>query len=228
MESIPAESTAGFALGTDGYAPLPSGRHALPDEVVAGHQKARLERAILELVGDDGYAEVAVKDVLARASTSRRVFYAHYADKADCFQAAYLSLTGELERQVADATASTAGFESKVRAALTAVTDTLDRDRSIARALLIEVHAAGEQALGARRRVMARAADGLRRLAGSELGEGNPGSTLLAEGVLGGLDQALRANLGGEDPAPLAELTPDLTQFACLVFQARVPETAAS
>jgi len=228
MESLPADSTAGFAIGTNGYRPLPSGRHALPEGVVARDQKARLERAILELVGDAGYAEVAVKDVLARAGTSRRVFYAHYADKADCFQTAYLNRTEELEKRVTAASAETVGFASRVQAALTEIAAALDEDRSIARALLIEVHAAGARALSARRQVMTRAADGLRKLAGQEVDESVPGSTVVAEGVLGGLEQSARAVLAREDPAPLAELVGEFTQFVCLVCQPRVPEGAAS
>src|SRR3954463_3168983 len=68
---------------------LPRGRHAAPREVVAESQRERLLVAMADAVAEKGYAHAAVADVIERAGVSRRTFYEHYANKEECFLAAY-------------------------------------------------------------------------------------------------------------------------------------------
>jgi AcrR family transcriptional regulator len=218
MESLPAEGKKDFPNGAGrSYAPLPSGRHALPQEVVAEHQRARLEEAILELAGEVGYEETAVKDVLERAGTSRRVFYTHYSDKSACFLAAYNGAVERLERMVVAAASSGDGRRELLRAGLAALLSFTDEDPSVARALLIEVHAAGPEALQARSEAMASAARALDRLMAVE-GEGRSPSAVTAEGVLGGIEQSLRFQLRDEGRERALDLLGELMYFAVLSY----------
>src|SRR5215211_3537803 len=77
--------TAGPPLAT----PLPRGRHAAPPEVVWESQRGRMLAAMATAVGEKGYAEVAVADVIARAGVSRKTFYEQFDNKLGCFLAAY-------------------------------------------------------------------------------------------------------------------------------------------
>lgn len=68
--------------------PLPRGRHSLSEEEVRASQRERLLEAIVESVGERGYAATAVPAVCSAAHVSRNAFYALFEDKADCFIAA--------------------------------------------------------------------------------------------------------------------------------------------
>lgn len=68
--------------------PLPRGRHGLGRARVLSSQRARLLRAMLELVAERGYDATTVPEVVARARVSRNAFYELFADKAACFLAA--------------------------------------------------------------------------------------------------------------------------------------------
>src|SRR6266542_2460766 len=68
--------------------PLPRGRHKLSAEAVRTSQRERLLRAMVECVGERGYAETTVPRVVAAARVSRSSFYAFFEDKTDCFIAA--------------------------------------------------------------------------------------------------------------------------------------------
>jgi AcrR family transcriptional regulator len=222
MERSPADGNRNGGVRT--YAPLPSGRHALPEEVVAEHQRARLEEAILAAAGEVGYEEVAVKDVLERAGTSRRVFYALYSDKADCFLAAFEGTVTRLGEMCRDAAGSEESWRERLRAALSALLTFVDQEPLIARALVVEVHAAGPAALEARAEAMRSAAAALDELMTAVGTTGaNPSSTTIrAEGVLGGIEQSVRLQLRGERKASALELLPSLMHFAVLSYRGPV------
>ncbi|HEX4838575.1 MAG TPA: TetR/AcrR family transcriptional regulator [Solirubrobacteraceae bacterium] len=69
-------------------------------------QRERLLAAMTLLAGSVGYAEVSIADLTSRAGVSRQTFYELFADKDECFRAAYLlaarrvlgPLRGALER----------------------------------------------------------------------------------------------------------------------------------
>jgi AcrR family transcriptional regulator len=67
--------------------PLPRGRHNLSTEEVRASQRERLLAAMLQCVGEDGYAATTVPKVIATARVSRNGFYALFDDKVDCFLA---------------------------------------------------------------------------------------------------------------------------------------------
>ena len=69
-------------------APLPRGRHKLSADTVRASQRERALRAMVECVGEQGWAKTTVPDVVARARVSRNSFYEHFEDKTACFLAA--------------------------------------------------------------------------------------------------------------------------------------------
>ena len=56
---------------------------------------------MIECVGGSGYAATTVATVTATARVSRSAFYAQFADKDDCFRAAYRGLTQALLEELA-------------------------------------------------------------------------------------------------------------------------------
>jgi AcrR family transcriptional regulator len=75
----------------EGQPGLPRGRNGLPLRAVRASQRERLLRSVIAAVSDIGYPAVTVADVVRRARVSRAAFYAHFADKEECF----LTATGE-------------------------------------------------------------------------------------------------------------------------------------
>jgi AcrR family transcriptional regulator len=53
-------------------------------------QRERLLEAMIHVAAREGYAEMSIADLTSRASVSRQTFYDLFADKEDCFLAAYL------------------------------------------------------------------------------------------------------------------------------------------
>jgi AcrR family transcriptional regulator len=68
---------------------LPRGRHELTREQVLAAQRERLMIAITELMAEQGYRNVGVREIAARAGVSRTTFYECFDDKEACAFAAY-------------------------------------------------------------------------------------------------------------------------------------------
>ena len=87
--SMPAAGQEGVLARThEGEPGLPRGRSGLPLDAVSGVQRERLLRAVIAAVGQAGFRDVTVADIVRRARVSRVAFYAHFADKEECFLAA--------------------------------------------------------------------------------------------------------------------------------------------
>ena len=67
---------------------LPRGRNGLPLRAVQASHRERLQASVIAAVAEASYHAVTVADIVRGARVSRSVFYAHYADKEDCFLAA--------------------------------------------------------------------------------------------------------------------------------------------
>ncbi len=83
--------------------PLPSGRHGYSREQVAHHQRERLIAALAAAVAEKGYAAVTLADVTRHARVSRRVFYANFESKEQCFLAAFEVVVAHLRELIAAA-----------------------------------------------------------------------------------------------------------------------------
>jgi AcrR family transcriptional regulator len=141
---------------------LPRGRHAAPREVVAESQRERLLVAMADATATKGYANVAVADVIERAGVSRRSFYEHFANKEECFLAAYDAGVAGLLEEIAQAeTQAGRGLLAGARAGTEAYLQLLADNPAFARTFLIEVLGAGPAALERRAAVHERFAQRL-------------------------------------------------------------------
>jgi AcrR family transcriptional regulator len=148
---------------------LPRGRHRLTREEVMASQRGRMLDAIAQAVADKGYARTSVADVISRAGVSRETFYQQFADKEDCFLAAFEASVEITQQSMTDALLGRpadplARYDRAVRAYL----DLLAREGAMARVFLIDVYAAGPRALRRRREVQARFVDLIADIFGAE------------------------------------------------------------
>jgi len=85
-----------------GTGKLPSGRHGLPRDVVVRSQRERMVEAMITVVANKGYADTTVADIISAAGVSRATFYEQFADKEDCFIAAYGTVMERMLNYVAE------------------------------------------------------------------------------------------------------------------------------
>ena len=88
--------------GHDGIGRLPSGRHGLSRDEVVQSQRDRMIEAMISAVAEKGFSETTVADIISRAGVSRATFYEQFADKEDCFIAAYADVMGRMLAFVAE------------------------------------------------------------------------------------------------------------------------------
>jgi AcrR family transcriptional regulator len=107
--------------------------------------------AMVQVVGEKGYVRVSVADVIERAGVSRKTFYEQFANKEDCFLAAYDAGVDRLLAAIDDAVAApAAGWLAAARRAVEVYLDAMAASPAFARAFLIEVLGAGPEALARR------------------------------------------------------------------------------
>lgn len=136
-------------------------------EQVERAQRDRLLRAMGEVSAERGYAAVAVADVLSRAGVSRATFYTLFSSKADCFMAAFEAAT---EVVLSPAMLAEAASRPTPREALDhGIRVFLERfvqAPALARLFMVEVYAAGPEAVRRRFEVLGAQADTITGLLG--------------------------------------------------------------
>ena len=124
-------------------------------EQVADIQRARMLAAMVEEVAERGVGNVTVADVVARSGVSRRTFYEIFEDREDCFLAAFDNAIEKLANVIVPAYEQKGAWQTKIRSALTALLEYLDREPAAGRLVIVETLGAGHKALEHRRRGIA-------------------------------------------------------------------------
>jgi AcrR family transcriptional regulator len=143
---------------------LPKGPHSLSREEVQASQRERMLDAVLDVVGEHGYAAATVADITTSAGVSRTTFYEQFRNKQDAFLTAYDEFGERFLSELAGVPTTTTPDE-----VLTAAAERLvdwGRRRPLAcRAFLVEIHAVGDEGLERRDRVMSLAVERFDRVA---------------------------------------------------------------
>ncbi len=129
---------------------LPAGRHGLSRDFIAQSQRARILDALVAAVGEQGYPETRVADLIARSGVSRKTFYEHFADKEECFLAAHDAAAGLLMGGVTAAYEAEEEWIDAIRAALAAFLGFLAAHPHLTRLCIVDVHAVGSRGLARR------------------------------------------------------------------------------
>jgi AcrR family transcriptional regulator len=185
-------------------------------ELVDSPKREKILSGMLEEVGSTGYDATSVRTVLARTGLYRQAFYDNFADKDECYRMAFAAGVGRLEA-LAAAAASEETWRAKLRAGLGAVLDFLDDEPDVGRALFIEVHAAGAEALQRRAEAMKRAADFI-DLARLEADEADSPPRIAAEGIVAGIHAVVHSRLSTGANEGFRTLLPEFMYFAVLPY----------
>jgi AcrR family transcriptional regulator len=196
---------------TEILAVLPRGRHAAPRAVVRETQRARMLDAMVHAVADKGYARVAVADVVERGGVSRKTFYEQFANKQDCFLAAYDAGVDSLLAAIDEALRTLApDWMAGARRAVEVYLDVMAASPAFARAFLIEVLGAGPQALARRDAVQERFAAQLaaiHRRARADIPEIPALAPHTFRAAVGAVNELVTAHVLEHGAATLPELT---------------------
>jgi AcrR family transcriptional regulator len=154
--------------------------------------RLRLVGAMAAVLAEKAYSTVTIADIARQARVSKRTFYEHFADKEACFIAVYETLSDIVLKATLDATTGDLPWAKRLRASTRAYLSTLESQPALTRTLMMDIYAAGPEALRIRRQVQKRFADQLRRLVA--LGrKDDPGkarlSQAMATAVIGGINE---------------------------------------
>lgn len=186
-------------------------------EVLAQHRRQRLLTGAAEIVAERGYRQVSVADIVKRAATARSRFYENFSSKEDCFFALYdNAVEAALESVAAACGEAEDDFPERVRIGLGALLATMEDDRVLARAWVVEGPAVGP-AINDRFERMISGFAGLLR-AGREGEGGDELPETVEETVVGGLYWLLYYALLEERPKRLKSLLPQLAEFSLIPF----------
>jgi AcrR family transcriptional regulator len=195
---------------------LPRGRRSLSTlsrEQVAANQRLRVVLAMIDVVGEKGYAASTIVDVAARAGVSRNSFYEHFSSKQECFLATYDAIVAEGLRRVQRAYLQAEGWPDRVTAAITAWLTAALENPAAARLSMVEIAAAGAAGIDRRERTLVAYERFIRD--GLELAPGSRTAPVtMLRAVVGGLNGILYTRVrNGEQQEPL-ELVADLVSWA--------------
>ena len=198
---------------------LPRGTHGLDPSLVAASQRTRLLEAVGRAVAEKGYAAATIDDIVRGAGVSKKTFYEHFQDKLDCFLAAYETASDELYEHVRAAQDGTDGWLERTHAGIRAYLRWLAAEPALARVFLIEIAAAGPEALARRERMRDRHAERMRELQDQRI----PVPDEIFHAVVAAADDLVVRRL--RDGSDLLELEPILLRLQ--VAQLAGPKAAA-
>jgi len=128
---------------------LPPGRHHLTRAEVESDQRGRLIAGLGEAMSVKGFAGTTVADISRHAKVSKQTFYEHYASKQACFMDAFARVHQTISETSTSAPTGATAMQT-LDAVLTTYLDALARNAPMARLYLIEVYAAGPEAVRVR------------------------------------------------------------------------------
>ncbi len=185
--------------------------------LVSSPKRQRILEGMLEAVGNAGYDSASVRMVLDQTGLYRQAFYDEFADKDVCYLEALSYGVAQFEALASAAAEPETGWRAELRAGIGAVLDALEADPAIGRALIVEVHAAGPEALKIRSEAMKGITDFIDSARHASTGTETP-PPIAAEGIVAGMHAVVHAKLATGDGDGFRQLLPDFMYFAVLPY----------
>jgi AcrR family transcriptional regulator len=179
---------------------LRSGPNGLPRAQVRETQRSRMLSAVVEGVEEVGYAHITVAHVIGRARVSRKTFYDVFADREDCFLAAFEQALAQARLLACEAYERESGWREGIRSALARLLVFVDEEPALARLCVVEALGAGGRVLERRSEVLDELAQVIDRGRLATSATRNP-PEITAEGVVGAIFAVLHTRVleGGKE-----------------------------
>ncbi len=185
--------------------------------LVGSAKRQRILDGVLEAVGAVGYDATSVRTVLDRTGLYRQAFYDNFTDKDSCYLEALDAGIARVETLALAAAAPEESWQGQLRAGLAAVLDFFDESPDVGRALVVEVHAAGSEALEKRGDAMKRVTDFIDS-AREVADEAESPPPIAAEGIVAGIHAVVHARLAAGENDGFRQLLPEFMYFAVLPY----------
>jgi AcrR family transcriptional regulator len=179
-----------------------------------GARRAVLLEAAQDVFVANGYHSAAMDDIAERAGVSKPVLYQHFPGKLELYLALVTTHVDVLVATVREALASTTDNKSRIRAAVAAYFDFVDREDQAFR-LVFESDLRNEPAvLAAVERGERACAEAIAPLIAEDAGLDDHQATLIAVGMVGLCQIAARYWLRTERAVPKHDAIERLSRFA--------------
>jgi len=122
-------------------------------------QRSRMLAAAVEAVEEVGYARMTVAQVISRARVSRKTFYDVFADREDCFLAAFEQALTQARQIAQEAYEQESSWRDGTRAALARLLIFMDEEPGLAKLCIVEALGAGERVLERRAKALEEVAE---------------------------------------------------------------------
>jgi AcrR family transcriptional regulator len=208
-------------------AKLPPGRHLIPRDFVSQNQRERMLLATAELVAERGYQKTTIELIAKTARVALVTFYEHFANKEECFLAAFdesVAGAGEVFAELVD---TEQPWTEQVATGLEVVLEMVVAEPARAKLCIVESQAAGAAALARYQAMLESIAPKLR-----EGREHNPRASRLPDGlevaIVGGLVWLVHQRLVTERLDELEGLLPEMLQVTLTPYVGEVEASRAA
>jgi AcrR family transcriptional regulator len=167
---------------------------------------------------------MTVAHVIGRARVSRKTFYDVFADREDCFLAAFEQALSQARLLASEAYERESGWREGIRSALARMLMLMDEEPGLAELCVVEALAAGENVLERRAQVLDELAQVIDQGRLSTTATREP-PQVTAEGIVDGVFAVLHTRLLEEGRQPLTDLLGSLMSIIVLPY---LGATAAS
>jgi AcrR family transcriptional regulator len=208
-------------------AKLPPGRHLIPRDFVSQNQRERMLLATAELVAERGYQKTTIELIAKTARVALVTFYEHFANKEECFLAAFdesVEGAGEVFAELVDAEQP---WVDQVSTGLEVFLQMVVAEPARAKLCIVESQAAGRTSLARYQAMLEKVAPKLR-----EGREHNPRASRLPEGlevaIAGGVMWLVQQRLVADRTADLIGLLPEMLQVTLTPYVGEVEAARAA
>lgn len=177
----------------------------------------RLRQAVLLAAGELGYAQLTISDVAARAETTPQDFETRFSSLRECFEQAYAEESQLLCNRILRAGREGDTWRGGLSAALSELGAYVVENLLLGRALLVEVHVAGDNVLTCRTEQferLSRALDSARRESRSR----HSPPPLTALFMVSTIEAAVVSTLVREKPEEFLRVIPELELLASRAY----------
>lgn len=180
----------------------------------------RLCGAMAEAMAEKGYVGTSVEDVLKRARVSRQSFYGLFSSKLDCFMAAFGKASELLSRRLEVAVGNDTGGgrgdpAARFERVVTAYLEALASEPGYARLFLVEVYAAGPEAIRQRSEIQRALAEALAGL----MGVTGPEGEFACQVVVGAVSSMVTPAIAAGDMEALQAIGPPIIDHVRLLLR---------
>jgi AcrR family transcriptional regulator len=216
----PAQVDAAVQLLNSSEGKFPSGVRKLPSDLVSAVQRERLIAATLRATSELGYRKTCVQDVIERAGVSRPTFYEHFANKEDCFLAAFDTTVTRLRDRISAAIRLGGDrWRDRLRLGLETLLHFAAAEPEAARAVVVEARASSIEVVMRRDELLDQFATCIEAQVHELLPDAPSYSPITAAGVVGGIEALLYSRLNKGNVDDLESLLPSMMYFLVLPYE---------